>query len=104
MKRSFARSRHNHPELSFLFALVGLVKRCGLENFGSLWCIVAVGIQTFQKKRKTGASFCRCGMDANPLWVAPECRDTGSTCSSVSWCFWLMGVLSKMIKEYIRKR
>jgi hypothetical protein len=103
MNRSFARSRHNHPQLSFLFPMVGLVEHYGLKNFGSLWCAAAAGIQTFQKKRKTGASFCRWGMDANPFWVALECRDTGGTCPSVSWCFWLMGVLSKMIKEYMRK-
>jgi hypothetical protein len=27
-------------------------------------------------KRKTGAKFCQCEMDANLIWVAPECQGT----------------------------
>jgi hypothetical protein len=29
----------------------------------------------FFKKRKIGVKFCQCEIDANLIWVAPECRD-----------------------------
>jgi hypothetical protein len=93
---------HNRLLLSFLSVFVGPVKRCGLKNFGSLWRAAAVGVQTFQKRR-TSASFWGCGMDANPIRVAPECHDTTGSCLSVSWHFWPMGILLEIIKEYMRK-
>jgi hypothetical protein len=103
MKRFFARSRHNLLLSPFLFVFVGPIEHWGLESFGSLWHATAVGIQTFFKERKTGAKFWGCGMDANPIRVAPECQDTAGSYPSVSWCFWLMGIFSKMIREYMRK-
>jgi hypothetical protein len=46
----FVRSRHNCLLLSFLIVFVDLVERCGLENFGSLWCGATTSIQIFEKK------------------------------------------------------
>jgi hypothetical protein len=43
-----------HP---FFFVFVDPAESCGLESFGSLWCIAAAGVQTFQKERKTWVSF-----------------------------------------------
>jgi hypothetical protein len=107
MKSFFARSRHNRLLSSFLFVIVGPAERCGLKNFGSLWRAVTAGVRTFQKRQKTmfendtGASFWQCRMDANPIRVAFECQDTNGTCPSVSWHFWLMGILSEMTKDYV---
>jgi hypothetical protein len=40
-----------HP---FFFVFVDPAESCGLESFGSLWCIAAAGVQTFQKEGKHG--------------------------------------------------
>jgi hypothetical protein len=53
----FVRSRHNRLLLPFLFVFVSLFQHCGLEDFGSLWPAATAGVQTFQKKEKTCASF-----------------------------------------------
>jgi hypothetical protein len=38
-------------------------------------------------------------LDANLIRVAPEHRDTGGACLSVSRCFWPKCILSEAIKE-----
>jgi hypothetical protein len=43
-------------------------------------------------------------MDANSIRIAPECRDTAGSCPFVSWRFWLVGIVSEMIKEYVEER
>jgi hypothetical protein len=42
--------------LSFLFVFVGPAERCDLENYGSPWHEVVVGVETFQKM-KTNETF-----------------------------------------------
>jgi hypothetical protein len=42
-------------------------------------------------------------LDANLIRVAAECDDT-STCLFVSWHSWPQRILSKMIKECVRKK
>jgi hypothetical protein len=74
MEKVFARSRYSRLVLSFLFVFVGPTERCGLENFGSPWCVVAMAVQTFQKK-KTNETFKDVKWMLTITQVASECRD-----------------------------
>jgi hypothetical protein len=80
-----------------------------LSSAASLRTLVVFGAQPlralklFGKKENMCKFLAMWGMDANPIRVAPECRDRGRTCTYVSWCFWLMGALSEMTKECMRK-
>jgi hypothetical protein len=75
MKMFFVRSRCSRLLLSLPFAFVGPVERCGLENFGSPWCAIDVGFQTFREK-KTDKTFDDAEWMLTETRVAPECRDT----------------------------
>jgi hypothetical protein len=71
----FAWSRYSHLLLSFLFAFEGPSEHYGLENFSSPWLAVAVGFQTFQKK-KIDETFDDAKWMLIITRVAPECRCT----------------------------
>jgi hypothetical protein len=65
------------------------------------WCAATAGIQTFQKKE----NMCKF-LDANLIQVPPPPRVSGYpwACLSISWHFWLKGLLSEAIKLCLRKR
>jgi hypothetical protein len=73
MKWFFARSKYNCLLLSFLFVFVSPAERYSLENFGSPWCAVAVGFQTFQEK-KIDKKYDDAKWMLTITWVAHECR------------------------------
>jgi hypothetical protein len=42
-------------------------------------------------------------LDANPIQVVPECHDTTSPCMFALWYYWPECILSKEIKECVRR-
>jgi hypothetical protein len=53
----------------------------------------------FSRKREIGVNF----LDANLIWVAPECHDIGGL-ADLSWYFCLKCTLSKVINECIKEK
>jgi hypothetical protein len=52
------------------------------------------------EKRKIGANF----LDANLIWIAPKQRDTGGLACLCRGAFGQKCILSKALKEYVRKK
>jgi hypothetical protein len=59
----------------FSLCFSALPSTAALRTLVITWRAAAAGIQTFQKKKKNGAFFCRCEMDANLIPIAPKCWD-----------------------------